>query len=573
MEPNPPTPQPACSDPQTREQSAGKLLVLLLPAIAAFLVFLPALTNDFVYDDPFELSGASGLLTPRSLMDFFWQQYGNVYRPIKSVTLNLDYRVWGRDPFGFHLTNNLLHALASALAAGLLLCVGFRWPAALAGAVWFAVHPIHTEPVCWVVARGGLLSAIGVFAAVAAFALWHDLGRRRWLAAAFAACAFAFFSREDSLPVLGAFAAYSWWRGGGRLGQREPIRRTAMALLLCSVPLIVYICIRQSLVQGLSQVPLEHGWRGLVSVLPGILDRYAAQLVAPFSLVLEPEIVYSRGFDLMFWGQFAVLLALCLSLFWRGLRPNLWKFALVWFFLFLIPVMGFVPINAPAADRYLYVSSFAGSLLVAALWRWLDSGSRSRRNAGRTAITVGCVLLAARTIHYERAWKSDETLWTDQLRKNPKSFRAWNTLAVQAARRDDNRTALEYATRSLQIKPDHERALVTRSYALARLGRREEAEQSFKSLLAKNPRSTLGMYAYCDLLESEGRWQETESMCERILEIDPTQTLPRFTLARLAAKRGDNARAVRELETALRYDPANSGIRRRLDDARTSAAK
>src|SRR4029079_8220980 len=43
------------------------------------------------------------------------------YRPIAEVTFAIDYLIWGFRPFGFHLTNLLLH----------LLCIVLTWKLAI----------------------------------------------------------------------------------------------------------------------------------------------------------------------------------------------------------------------------------------------------------------------------------------------------------------------------------------------------------------------------------------------------------------------------------------------------------
>ena len=37
------------------------------------------------------------------------------YQPLSWVTFGIDYLIWGMDPFGYHLTNLLLHAANAVL--------------------------------------------------------------------------------------------------------------------------------------------------------------------------------------------------------------------------------------------------------------------------------------------------------------------------------------------------------------------------------------------------------------------------------------------------------------------------
>ncbi|HMF48961.1 MAG TPA: hypothetical protein VK603_09970, partial [Candidatus Saccharimonadales bacterium] len=41
--------------------------------------------------------------------------HGGHYQPLSWITLGLDYVLWGMDPFGYHLTNLLIHAANTVL--------------------------------------------------------------------------------------------------------------------------------------------------------------------------------------------------------------------------------------------------------------------------------------------------------------------------------------------------------------------------------------------------------------------------------------------------------------------------
>jgi protein O-mannosyl-transferase len=80
----------------------------------------------------------------------------------------LDYVVWGVRPFGFRLTDLLLHAINAGLVALLARRLLFKalprpvsvlMVGAATAALLFALHPLRVEPVAWITERRGLLSA------------------------------------------------------------------------------------------------------------------------------------------------------------------------------------------------------------------------------------------------------------------------------------------------------------------------------------------------------------------------------------------------------------------------------
>ncbi|HMB51965.1 MAG TPA: hypothetical protein VKU40_01525, partial [Thermoanaerobaculia bacterium] len=126
--------------------------LLLWPALAAAAVYAATLGHGFVYDDVWKIqqvAPAAGsfdlslLLRPRGLTHLVHQ---------------LDAALWGDRPFGFHLTNLLLHAVASALAALAARSLGAGRRAALLAGLLFALHPVHVEAVAQFTNRKDLLA-------------------------------------------------------------------------------------------------------------------------------------------------------------------------------------------------------------------------------------------------------------------------------------------------------------------------------------------------------------------------------------------------------------------------------
>ena len=89
--------------------------------------------------------------------------------PVTWLSFGLDHAVWGMDPFGYHLTNILLHAANTALfylLALRLLRLGLTEASeraitlgAAVAALFFAVHPLRVESVAWITERRDVLSS------------------------------------------------------------------------------------------------------------------------------------------------------------------------------------------------------------------------------------------------------------------------------------------------------------------------------------------------------------------------------------------------------------------------------
>src|ERR1044072_2427454 len=84
----------------------------LLPPLLAVAVYFEVLGNPFVYDDLETVVKNPSL---RDLSNWVFVLVFSPCGPVVNVTYAVDTALWGLDPFGFHITGVLLHALNVAL--------------------------------------------------------------------------------------------------------------------------------------------------------------------------------------------------------------------------------------------------------------------------------------------------------------------------------------------------------------------------------------------------------------------------------------------------------------------------
>src|SRR6185503_603493 len=96
------------------EAASGEVaLVAAIIAAATFIVFIPALENDFVNWDDYETlvnnSRYRGLAWPQLSWMFTTFHMGH-FQPLSWLSFALDHSLWGMNPFGYHLTNLVIHS-------------------------------------------------------------------------------------------------------------------------------------------------------------------------------------------------------------------------------------------------------------------------------------------------------------------------------------------------------------------------------------------------------------------------------------------------------------------------------
>ncbi len=582
----------------------------LLVALAGFLVYAGSLQHEFVYDDLVDIREVDTVFTPGAWPEMFYTASARLFRPFKYLSYYLDNVIWGWKPMGWHLANLFWHVLTCCLLLAFLRRVGLSRTAALAGALWFAVHPVHTEAVVWISSRASLLSTAALLGICISYLNWRERGDHRSLACLAGWAFFGFFSKEDALmafPVIGVMEWLLVSKGGFDFLKREAFWKPIFVMAPFA---IVYVVLRQSILSGLAQGEWENGLTGLVSTLPVILTRYLGQLVYPVSMTLDQPLDYEAGFGWAFWGSLLVVGALAATLALRGEASRKWRFCALWFFVTLAPVMGLIPINQPIADRFLYMPSVAAALAVG--WGWERFvGSRCFRlgpsqpqigapgiardetatdaKAGqspalreggsrlRTCIVVlafGGLLIAYSigSASYTRVWKDEPTLWAHAVEKNPRSHRGWLNLGVQANNKGDFREGLRLIDKALEIRPGYVEARVARAFSLGGLGRHEEAEILYLEALAMHPDNTIWMNLLAYSLQQTGRHAEAMAIYEHIFELRPNYVDAREAAGMLAVRFGDLDSAIAHWEIALELDPARESARRNLETARAERA-
>jgi hypothetical protein len=184
--------------------------------------FLNSLDGEFLMDDHTEI-------VDNTSMESLWPPWRVMFighelpsRPLPYLTFAIDRALWGKRPFGFHVTNLAIHVVA-ALSLFFLVRTTLssprlreRWGehadivAGLIAALW-AVHPLNTQAVTYIYQRMESLAGMLCLLSLAAFA--GGVARQwnvRWLAGSVVASAAAMFSKETAAVLPLMIASYDW---------------------------------------------------------------------------------------------------------------------------------------------------------------------------------------------------------------------------------------------------------------------------------------------------------------------------------------------------------------------------
>ena len=352
--------------------------VMLTLAGSILVVYAPALQSGFFWDD---FDFARPITLSEWLFTFYgtwnWTGIGNdYYRPLIVTLFQIDYLIYGLRPAGFHMTNILLHIVNSYLVA-CFLSTWLRRKWALAGATFFALHPMAATGIAWISERTDVLCT--TFYCLALLAVAHYLRQRTGggLVRIGLSYAAALASKEVAITFPAVALGYA--------ACRRRLNRDSWRMM--------WVLVGVGAIYAAGWLMLFHEKLGAVNMITNAsevsLDQLWRSLLRLFSLALIPTYYPSYDFDFLatesaaylYAGSTLFLLVGIILFRWgRKREKTLFLFATIWLVVTVLPLfniryadyirLGYLPaVGCGMAAASIF--SFAARLRGPVAGRWL----------------------------------------------------------------------------------------------------------------------------------------------------------------------------------------------------------
>ena len=571
-----------------------KFVPLLLPFVAV-LVFANGLSaqvlrfwddNRYVTENPYLRS-----LDLPNLWAMFTHFYFAHYAPVVLLSFVLDYRMWGLQPFGYHLTSLLLHGLNVALAYAVARRLLGSRTGALVAALVFAVHPLQVEAVVWVAGRKTLLCGSFALLALLCYMRSSKLDGspkgRQLLVASWLLLGLALLCKASVVGMPAVFGVYD------RFWMRHSWRRILQRNL---VPLLLGGSVAALTVMAHAQAGGIKALRGgSVFVMGQIMLLVAWDYVGSFILPLNLNNLYLYDLAVLqdnwrIWlgllPVVGVLLACCGA--YRGRR--LLRLGGVLMLVLMLPVANVLPLSPHRADRHVYLP-----LMVVGLWLGAWAVRRAQPSKWRPVLAGmgGSLLIFWMVAAGSRslAWQSDVVLWRDHLVDYPNSVTGNINLAAEyialnkdelaaplyrsllkldptdvrppyflaqiAARRGDVQAEIGYYRRAISVSASDAELRNNLGYALLGAGRAEEALLEFAAALAFKPGYGRALVNKGSAELMLGRYVHARDTFRAVQQLDAGAPDAASGLCMALANLGDLKAALVQCEAAVNIAPEN----------------
>ena len=542
---------------------------IILIIILTGACYVNVLSGEFVVDDPALVSENPAIRSLMPVTKFFLDpqvlsRTGEIarhsYRPLMALSFAINYQLFGLNPVGYHLTNIILHVLNGLFLYFVILRLRDDQWLATAAALLFALHPVQTEAVSYISARGDVLSLFWGLLALWFFLKQWDRPDRRWgwcLSVSFLAYLAALLSKEMVATLPGIFiltdAIFL-----ARRNPREVFRRWSWYLPFFLL-FVAYYAWRTSLLGRFGQMEWHAGPAKMVMTMTMVLAKYVRLLLLPVGLSFDHEVVpIAFSMDKQFLIAGAMLIVM-FALLVRFRRSDFLFFGSGWFFLSLLPVMNIIPIVAWMAERFLYVPSIGFCLAIASMLP-LPRGdvSWARRKGGFLGVVfLGALLFSygTRTVVRNRDWQTSGALWHATVKTSPRSARAHYVLGITYADAGKYEQALETFLRAEQLDPTNSSIMNDIGVTLVNLGRRGEACEAFKKAvdLEANNTEAFANLTTCYFLKRD--YRAALAVGEQALALNLESDRLDYMLGVLYAQTDQPAKAIQRLERLIAKNP------------------
>jgi Tfp pilus assembly protein PilF len=437
--------------------------------------YAATLGYDLVWDDTLLIQQSWRLHhwreLPSLLTSQLWAEVGEAsqyYRPLVTLTFFLDVRVWGLQPFGFHVTNVLTHVAVSLAVLAIARRTRAGEVAAAIGALAFALHPLHTESVSFVSGRTDVVATLFFLLALLAY----DRGRDRhgWSLAAWSLAAYllALLAKEVAITLPAVLVVWdrlvredlrsrrALWGAAGRYGAYGAVvalylglRALALGGILGATaetwgPLHIRVVTALKIV----------AWYVWITLIP-----YPA---SPYYMVLPERVPPDPT-----WWLAAVGLAVALGSTASVVRCSpVAGLGALWFWITLVPsvAVNLLPLSSTImAERFLYLPTVGFCLLLG----WAASrllgvvalGPAARiRPAPSIGLAVMLLAFSTLTLWRNEDWRDEYRLYSRMVETSPGAAVPHINLAFAQLPRGEVGLANQHFREAVRLAPGNPRA-------------------------------------------------------------------------------------------------------------------
>jgi tetratricopeptide (TPR) repeat protein len=504
-----------------------RLVLLIIILIITFIAFLPSLSNQFIktWDDNVYVT-ENPLITHlnwESIKGFFTTPKNGTYVPVPLLSWALEFKLFGLNPFPYHLNNLLIHLLCTSLVFYFLILLRLPVMYSALGALLFGIHPMHVESVAWVTERKDLLFSMFYLGSLITYIKYIFSENRKTIYFLLTLFFFAFslFSKIQAVSLPLCLLLLDYWFN-------RPLK---LKLLWEKIPFFVlslgFGLTGYFILQHLQVIDIHDKFTLPERILLGLysLSAYIVKLIVPLHLsaYYPYPVTPGKALPVLYYLNPIFLLSIAVLIFLTTHKTRAIVFGVLFF---LFNVMFLLQIvragQAYQADRFTYIS-YIGLLFLAV---WVARKFAVRNKSSQMVITglalVVTIFFFSNTYARCKDWKDSITLWNDVIEKFPQKIpTAYSNRGVSYSDLGQSDKAIADFSEAIEIDPKFRDAYASRGNAYGNLGQWNKEIADCSRAIEIDPKCVIAYsdrgIAYCNL----GQWDKAITDFSRAIVIDP----------------------------------------------------
>src|SRR3989304_1516869 len=581
----------------TRHLQGEAVFAMLGLIILSFAAYLNALSNTFVFDDVYVISGNYFIRDWKNFWGLFTSKYfaasGELSsRPVVTLSYFVDYSLWHLNPMGYHLTNIVLHTLNSALLFFLVQLMVKNTPVAFLASLFFICHPVLSEAVNAVSYREDILAATFFITAFLLYVKVLNLNKFYLYPLSLLSYLFALFSKEMAITLPLFIFFFDYIIGSCRTFTNRILRFYLGYILVTIFYLLVRFWWFYNPVESGVSYPQENLWFNFLAMLK-VLAPYIKLLFFPVNLNADYLVpVISSPWDMSCILSLLLIISIAVIGYRLFFHSELLFFSLLWFFVALLPVLNIVPIGNIMAERYLYIPVI-GFCIMGSCFIMHMSALRLKPFHISVWFLTSSILFGFvwQTSSRSRDWRDEFTLWSKIIAREPNSYKAHSSLGILLIKRGQEEEGISELRTSLSINPSYPDAHNNMGTLYEQKGMYDDAAREYRCALRLNPNLSEAHYnlgntylktsnydkavaEYKLYLSGKGDHpivlynlgvaymkqavlDESAAAFQKSLRWNPMNADTHNNLGVIFTRKGQLSNAIREFREALKYNPAH----------------
>ena len=527
-----------------------QLLLITFLAGLVFSVYSSNFDGPFIFDDSRIQNNPPIHLTNLSATNLFkagFESSPNT-RPLSYMTFALNYYFHGFNTRGYHLVNITIHWLTAFL---LYLFIGitlnlpslhsrygsYTWLPFAAALIW-AVHPLQTQSVTYIIQRMNSMAAMFYILSLYLYARGRLAGHnwKKWLLFISSALAgiLALGSKEISVTLPFFIFLYEWFffqdlNYKWLRGQIIPA-----AIMLASIFFLALLYLGFNPLDSImaSYSSRDYTLSQRVLTESRVVVFYISLLLFPHParLNLDHHIAFSTGLfsPISTLISASIILFLFVAALASARKHRLISFCLLWFLGNLVIESSVIGLELIFEHRN-YLPSMLFVLLLVVLFQpifkqaWLKIAF----------LSIVVLLLSFWTFERNRVWSGRISLWSDSAVKSPAKARPHNNLAVALKAHGQIEKAIYHFKQTIHLDPKFIEAYFNLGNTYVMLGKDEEAVINYKKALDLAPDNPMVHASLGNALYN--RWHLEEAMFHyaEAVRLNPNDLNARINLVNL----------------------------------------